>query len=79
MPDDAVHIQGSIEGPISPVNYAGTQINVWGAPGDTWAHEIMQTANRNQNPKFGYMTEQMLDVMYFIVDRVRFDRFYNRL
>ena len=60
--DDAVHIQGSVEGPISPVNYSGTQINVWGLPGGRWTEELMHAADPNRNPNFGYMTEQMLDV-----------------
>ena len=60
--DDSFNIQGSIEGPISPVNYAGTQVNVWGTPGGHWADGLLNIADPNRNPNYGYMTEQMLEV-----------------
>ena len=52
---------GSVEGPINPVNYSGTQINVWGlpAPGEL-AAAFMQP--RSNEPTVGYLTEQMLRV-----------------
>jgi len=62
--DDGFNIQGSVEGPISPVNYAGTQINIWGTPGGHWTDELIHMADPNRNPNFGYMTEQMLDVCF---------------
>ncbi|CAF0755465.1 unnamed protein product [Rotaria sordida] len=59
--DDSFTVQGSIEGPISPVNYAGTQINIWGTPGGHWTDELLHIADPNRNPNYGYMTEQMLE------------------
>lgn len=31
-PSHFTEFEGAIEGPINPVNYSGTQINVWGMP-----------------------------------------------
>ncbi len=62
--DDSFNVQGSIEGPISPVNYAGTQINIWGTPGGHWTDELIHMADPSRNPNFGYMTEQMLEVSF---------------
>ncbi|CAF2904300.1 unnamed protein product [Rotaria sp. Silwood2] len=59
--DDGFNVQGSVEGPISPVNYAGTQINIWGTPGGHWTDELLHIADPNRNPNYGYMTEQMLE------------------
>jgi hypothetical protein len=53
-----------VEGPISPVNYAGTQINIWGTPGGHWSDELLHMADPSRNPNFGYMTEQMLEVNF---------------
>jgi hypothetical protein len=61
--DDTFQVQGSIEGPISPVNYAGTQINIWGTPGGNLTDGLIHMADPNRNPQFGYMTEQMLNVI----------------
>lgn len=60
--DDGYTVQGSIEGPISPVNYAGTQINIWGTPGGNLTEGLLSVADPNRNPNYGYMTEQMLQV-----------------
>ncbi|CAM2705420.1 unnamed protein product [Rotaria socialis] len=58
--DDSVNVEGSIEGPISAVNYAGTQINIWGTPGGNLTEGLMSIGDPNRNPNYGYMTEQML-------------------
>lgn len=60
--DDGYTVQGSIEGPISPVNYAGTQINIWGTPGGNLTEGLIHIADPSRNSNFGYMTEQMLNV-----------------
>ena len=65
--DDGYNIQGSIEGPISPVNYAGTQINIWGTPGGNLTEGLLQVADPSRNANFGYMTEQMLDVGFLLI------------
>ncbi|UJR35955.1 hypothetical protein I4U23_028696 [Adineta vaga] len=57
--DDGFNVQSTIEGPISPVNYAGTQINIWGSPGGNMSDELMHIADPSRN--YGYMTEQMLE------------------
>ncbi|CAF2047091.1 unnamed protein product [Rotaria magnacalcarata] len=58
--DDSINVEGSIEGPISAVNYAGTQINIWGTPGGNLTEGLMSIGDPNRNPNYGYMTEQML-------------------
>lgn len=58
--DDGIRVESSIEGPISPINYAGTQINVWGTPGGHMTDELLHIADPSRN--YGYMTEQMLEV-----------------
>ena len=60
--DDGITVQGSVEGPISPVNYAGTQINIWGTPGGNLTEGLLHVADPSRNPNFGYMTEEMLQV-----------------
>lgn len=60
--DDSYHVEGSIEGPISPINYSGTQVNVWGIPAGRWTDDLMNVADSNKQSQFGYMTEQMLQV-----------------
>jgi len=62
--EEGFNVQGSVEGPISPVNYAGTQINIWGTPGGNWTDELMHIADPSRNPNYGYMTEQMLEVSF---------------
>lgn len=69
--DDGITVQGSVEGPISPVNYAGTQINIWGTPGGNLTEGLLHVADPSRNPNFGYMTEQMLEVN-FVSERIRF-------
>ncbi|CAF0830960.1 unnamed protein product [Adineta ricciae] len=57
--DDGYNVQSTIEGAISPVNYAGTQINIWGTPGGNMTDGLMHLADSGKN--YGYMTEQMLE------------------
>ncbi len=52
-------LQGSIEGPINPTNYAGTQINIWGFPPADLGSFIDPSSSRAQ---LGFMTEQMINV-----------------
>ena len=60
--DDSFQLSGSVEGPISPVNYAGTQINIWGIPGGNLTEGLLHVADPSRNPNFGYMTEEMIKV-----------------
>ena len=55
-------IGGSIEGPINPINYSGTQINVWGFPGPEIAN-LLQPPKAPQ-PQLGFLTDQMIKVNY---------------
>ncbi|ESO82959.1 hypothetical protein LOTGIDRAFT_169785, partial [Lottia gigantea] len=53
------------DGPFNPTNYAGTQINVWGAPpGGLQGLEqgLVNVSNPNQPypVQYGYLTEQMI-------------------
>ena len=52
-------LQGTIEGPINPTNYAGTQINIWGFPPNDLGSLIDPSSSR---PNYGIMTEQMINV-----------------
>ena len=52
-------LQGSIEGPINPINYAGTQINIWGFPPVDLGTLIDPNST---NSHLGFMTEQMINV-----------------
>lgn len=59
------NISGSLEGPINPINYSGTQINVWGfPPGGADLANLLQT---NTTPKeqthLGPITDQMIKVI----------------
>lgn len=56
---DMAELQGSVEGPINPVNYSGTQINVWGFPTPELANYL---APRQPQPNLGYLTDQMIRV-----------------
>lgn len=56
-PGDLAEMQGSVEGPINPVNYSGTQINVWGFPGPEIANYL---APRPPQTQTGFLTEQMI-------------------
>lgn len=58
---DLPEIQGSLEGPINPVNYSGTQINVWGFPTPELANFLQP---REPQPNLGFLTEQMIKVAY---------------
>jgi hypothetical protein len=55
------NISGSLEGPINPINYSGTQINVWGFPpvGADLAN-LLQT--NKQEPNLGPITDKMIKV-----------------
>lgn len=53
-------LQGSIEGPINPTNYAGTQINIWGFPPSDIGALIDPYSTSRSNT--GFMTEQMINV-----------------
>ena len=66
--DDGYNVQSTIEGAISPVNYAGTQINIWGTPGGNMTDGLMHLADSGKN--YGYMTEQMLEVSLFCCNLV---------
>ena len=47
---------------MSPVNYAGTQTNVWDVPGGDGTDEFAVDPNRN--PEYRYMREQMFEVNF---------------
>ena len=57
--NDMAEIQGSIDGPINPINYSGTQINIWGFPTPDIGNLIEPKA---VEPKLGYLTDQMIKV-----------------
>jgi hypothetical protein len=57
---DTVDIQGSIDTPLNPVNYGGTQINVWGFPTPDLAG--MLDSKTQMQPNVGYLTDQMIKV-----------------
>ena len=59
------------DGPFNPVNYSGTQINVWGAPPNAWPGMNANSGavtfglpNQGMSPyttQFGYLTENMIN------------------
>lgn len=53
-------IQGSVEGPINPVNYSGTQINVWGFPTPELTNFLAPKPPPTQT---GFLTENMIRVI----------------
>lgn len=55
---DMAELQGSVEGPINPVNYSGTQINVWGFP----TPELVDYLKPKPQVQTGFLTEQMIKV-----------------
>ena len=64
-------VTGSMEaGPINPVNYSGTQINVWGFPGPELANLLQQQPPAPPpQPQLGFLTDQMIKVcvvLFFI-------------
>ena len=59
IPDGNPDLQGSIEGPINPTNYAGTQINIWGFPPADLGSLIDPTTTRSN---YGLMTQEMINV-----------------
>lgn len=52
---DMAEVQGSIDGPINPVNYSGTQINIWGFPTPEIGNLI-----EPKPANLGFLTEQMI-------------------
>lgn len=61
---DLGELQGSVEGPINPVNYHGTQINVWGFPHPELANFLQP--KQEPQPALGYLTDQMIRVNIFL-------------
>lgn len=57
-PNDLAELQGSVEGPINPVNYSGTQINVWGFPGPEIGNFL--APRQPPQPQMGFLTDQMI-------------------
>lgn len=57
-PNDFAELQGSVEGPINPVNYSGTQINVWGFPGPELGNIL--APRPPPTPQLGFLTDQMI-------------------
>ena len=60
--NDMAEIQGSIDGPINPINYSGTQINIWGFPTPDIGSLIEPKSNQ---PQLGALTDQMIKVTKF--------------
>ena len=71
---DMAELQGSLEGQINPINYSGTQINVWGFPGQDLG-SILDRRRQQSNPQIGYLTEQMLKVVLFKIKKFFLDQF----
>ncbi len=60
IPND---VEASIEGPINPVNYSGTQINIWGlTPPDLAALVDSTHFGSSKQTALGPMTEDMINV-----------------
>lgn len=58
---EIAELQGSVEGPINPVNYSGTQINVWGGfPSPELANFL--APKPPPQPQLGFLTDQMIKV-----------------
>ena len=57
-------LYGSVEGPINPVNYTGTQINVWGFPTPDLAAFLQKKKPETQ---VGFLTDQMIKVIIFLL------------
>ncbi len=62
-------LYGSVEGPINPVNYTGTQINVWGFPTPDLAAFLQKKKPETQ---VGFLTDQMIKVNLFLFGLVCF-------
>lgn len=58
-PNGFTEFEASVEGPINPVNYGGTQVNVWGIPPGNLSN-LFQQPKRDQQPQLGYLTDQMI-------------------
>lgn len=68
--DGPVNVPEIPDGPFNPVNYSGTQINVWGAPPNGWPGMNANSGavtfgvpNQSASPyptQFGYLTENMI-------------------
>ena len=71
----SAHAPEMPDGPFNPVNYSGTQINVWGAPPNAWPGMNANSGavtfglpNQGMSPyttQFGYLTENMIHVSAF--------------
>lgn len=59
---DFGEMQGSVEGPINPVNYSGTQINVWGFPSPDLVNYLHKPQPQTQ---VGFLTENMIKVICY--------------
>ena len=59
------NISGSLEGPINPINYSGTQINVWGFPpgGADLANLLQTNSTTKEQTHLGPITDQMIKVI----------------
>jgi len=55
---------GSLEGPINPVNYTGTQLNVFGPMPILAGSDLANFFQRKQKPEpnVGFLTDQMIKV-----------------
>lgn len=65
--DDVVEVQGALEGgPSNPVNYSGTQINVWGLPTPGLAN--LFGGRQPPQPNIGPHTQDMINVIPFDIN-----------
>lgn len=55
---DYGEFQGTLDGAINPVNYSGTQINVWGFPNP----ELANFLPKPPQTQMGFLTENMIKV-----------------
>jgi len=62
--NDYLELQGSVDGPINPINYSGTQINVWGFPTPDMGNLLNK---KEPQPAVGYLTEQMIKVFQILL------------
>jgi hypothetical protein len=57
-----IEVESRLEGPIRPINYSGTQINVWGMPTPNMQELFGGGANKQrQQPHLGPHTADMLN------------------
>lgn len=62
--ENAAELYGSVEGPINPVNYTGTQINVWGFPTPDLAAFLVK---KKPETNIGFLTDQMIKVKISLI------------